>query len=290
MNYENIDLTDPKTVLALLNETGFSFKKQFGQNFLIDPEVCPKMAETAVNDSENIIEIGPGMGVLTAQLAKRAKKVVAIEVDNSLRPILEKTVGCFENVEVVYGDCMKLDLKKLIAEKFDGPVAVCANLPYYITSPIIMMLLESGLPITSVTVMVQKEAAERLCAKVSSRESGAVTVAVSYRAVSDIIMQVPKESFMPSPKVDSTVIRLALRSTPPISVKDEKLFFKVVRAAFGQRRKTFANSVSSVAGINKAAVQKALNDCKINENIRAEALTMDEWADVVNNLYENGER
>lgn len=279
-------LSDPKTVRSLLQETGFSFKKQLGQNFLIDPAVCPAMADTAVRDSELVLEIGPGAGVLTAQLAARAKKVVAVELDTALQPVLQKTVGCFSNTEIVYGDCMKLDLQALVNEKFGaGPIAVCANLPYYITSPVIMRLLESTLPIASITVMVQKEAAERLCAPVSSRRAGAVTVAVAYRAKAEQLLQVPKESFMPAPKVDSTVIRLALLPHPPVTVKDEALFFRLVRTAFMQRRKTFVNAASAVSGIDKELLRAALCAGGIHENIRAEALTMENWAFLSNYIY-----
>ncbi len=278
-------LTDPKVIKRLLGEAGFSFKKQLGQNFLTDPTVCPAMASAAVEDSENVLEIGPGAGVLTAELAKMAKKVVAIEVDTALEPILNKTVGGYSNTEVVYGDCMKLDLKELVKEKFGSePIAVCANLPYYITSPIIMMLLESGLPIVSITVMVQKEAAERLCAKVSSREAGAVTVAVAYRAKAEQLLQVPKESFMPSPKVDSTVIKLTLLPEPPVPIEDEGLFFKLVRSAFMQRRKTFVNSASTQSGVSKERLRAALLSGGIDENIRAEALTMENWAYISNHI------
>lgn len=281
-------LTDPKTIKNLLGEAGFSFKKQLGQNFLTDAAVCPAMAEAAVCDCDNVLEIGPGAGVLTAELAARAKKVVAIEVDTALKPILQKTVGGFENTEVVYGDCMKLDLHKLVKEKFGGePIAVCANLPYYITSPIIMMLLESGLPIVSITVMVQKEAAERLCATVSSRQAGAVTVAVAYRACAEQLMQVPKESFMPAPKVDSTVIKLTLLPEPPIPVEDEALFFRLVRSAFMQRRKTFVNSASSQSGVSKEQLRAALLAGNINENIRAEALTMENWGFIANYIKQH---
>lgn len=284
-----MQLTNPKTIKQLLGEAGFSFKKQLGQNFLTDPSVCPAMASAAVQDSENILEIGPGAGVLTAELAKMAKKVVAIEVDTALEPILNKTVGGYSNTEVVYGDCMKLDLQSLVKEKFGGePIAVCANLPYYITSPIIMMLLESGLPIVSITVMVQKEAAERLCAKISSREAGAVTVAVAYRAKAEQLLQVPKESFMPSPKVDSTVIKLTLLPEPPVPIEDEGLFFKLVRSAFMQRRKTFVNSASSQSGISKEQLRSALSAAGIEENIRAEALTMEAWASIANHISGSG--
>lgn len=278
-----MNLTDPKTVRRLLQETGFSFKKQLGQNFLIDPSVCPAMAEAAVRDCENILEIGPGAGVLTAELAARARRVAAIELDTALRPVLEKTVGGFSNTQVVYGDCMQLDLHRLIEEQFGGgPVTVCANLPYYITSPVLMRLLETQLPLVSIIVMVQKEAAERLCAPVSSRAAGAVTVAVAYRAKAEQLLQVPKESFLPAPKVDSTAIRLSVLPRPPVQVADETLLFRLVRAGFMQRRKTFVNAAGNLSGITKDTLRAAVSAAGQQENIRAEALTMQQWAAISN--------
>lgn len=282
-----MQLTDPKTIKEILSENGFSFKKSLGQNFLINPSVCPKMADSAVaNGEEAVIEIGPGIGVLTAELAKRAKNVVCIEIDERLRPVLSKTLAEYDNVEVIFGDCMKLDLAEIIEQRFKGKkVSVCANLPYYITSPIIMMLLESRLPVTSVTVMVQKEAADRICAEVGSRESGAVTVAVNYYSKPEMLFRVSRGSFMPPPNVDSSVIRLEVRSAPPISVVDEKGFFAFLRAAFGQRRKTLKNSVSASGICTKDAVGTALQIANLDENIRAEALTMSELAAVFNKLH-----
>lgn len=275
-------LTDVGTIKSLLSKYGFSFKKSLGQNFLINPNVCPKMAESAVENGETaVIEIGPGIGVLTAELAKRAEKVISIELDERLRPVLSETLGEFRNVEVIFADAMKLDLKALIEEKFAGrKVSVCANLPYYITSPIIMQLLESRLPITSITVMVQKEAADRICAEVGSRDSGAVTVAVNYYSTAETLFNVSRGSFMPAPNVDSTVMRLNVRAVPPVLLSDEKKFFKLVRAAFAQRRKTFVNSVSSGMGIQKEQVKNALASAGIDENVRAEKLSMSELAAV----------
>ena len=199
-----MQLSDQKNIRKILEAGGFTFKKSLGQNFLIDPTVCPAMADAACDNETGVIEIGPGAGVLTAELAKRAKRVVSIELDERLRPVLAKTLAEFNNIELIFADAMKIDLKKVIADHFGDckRVTVCANLPYYITSPIIMMLLESRLPIDSITVMVQKEAAERLCANVGSRQSGAVTVAVRYYAESEILFSVPRESFLPSPNVD----------------------------------------------------------------------------------------
>ena len=205
-----MNLADVKTIESLLKPAGFDFKKSLGQNFLINEEVCPAMAAAACDENTGVLEIGPGIGVLTVELSKVAKRVVAIELDDRLRKILPKTLADCDNVEVIFGDAMKLNLKEIIAEKFSDcqRVCVCANLPYYITSPIIMMLLESKLPIDNVTVMVQKEAAERLCAEVGSRESGAITVAVNYYAEPEILFEVDRYSFMPPPKVDSSVIKL----------------------------------------------------------------------------------
>lgn len=279
-------LSDPKTIKEVLTKNGFQFKKSLGQNFLINPSVCPKMADNAVaNGEEAVIEIGPGIGVLTAELAKRAKNVVCIEIDERLRPVLSETLAEFNNVEVIFGDCMKLDIAAIIEERFKGKkVSVCANLPYYITSPIIMMLLESRLPITSVTVMVQKEAADRICAKVGSRESGAVTVAVNYYCQPEVLFNVSRGSFMPPPNVDSSVIGLNIRPEPPVKLTDEKGFFRFVRSAFGQRRKTLVNSATSDGKFTKDAVRKALQEANLPETVRAEALTMDELANVFSGL------
>jgi len=275
-----MNLANVNTIKSLLSAEGFSFKKSLGQNFLINPTVCPKMAENSCNENTGVLEIGPGIGVLTSELAKRAKKVVAIELDDRLKKILPKTLGEFDNVEVIFGDAMKLDLKAIIEEHFADceSVSVCANLPYYITSPIIMMLLESRLPITSITVMVQKEAAQRLCAKVGSRDSGAVTVAVAYYADTEILFSVGRNSFMPAPNVDSAVIKLNILPEPPIKVSDEKKFFKLVKACFAQRRKTLVNTVSNTLGIPKENLKTALSEIGLKETARGEELTLEELA------------
>ena len=274
-----MNLADINTLKSLLNKEGFSFKKSLGQNFLIDPSVCPNMAEMGCNPEGGVLEIGPGVGVLTRELSRNAKKVVTIELDERLKKILPKTLGDLDNVEVIFGDAMKLDLKKIIEEHFDGceDVSICANLPYYITSPIIMMLLESRLPIKSITVMVQKEAAERLCAKVGTRNAGAVTVAVSYYAETEILFDVDRSSFMPPPNVDSAVIKLNILPEAPIKVKDEKNFFKLVKAAFAQRRKTLINTVSNSLNIPKNDLREALQKLGIKETVRGEELTMEQF-------------
>lgn len=273
-----MELSNINHIKALLSRHGFHFSKAMGQNFIIDSSVCPRMAEFCADGSEfGIIEIGPGIGVLTKELSKVAKKVVAIELDKRLIPILGETLSDCDNVEVINADAMRLDLNSLIKEKFDGlRVAVCANLPYYITSPIIMGLLESRLPLDNITVMVQKEAAERLCAAPGERECGAVSAAVSYFSDPEILFPVPRNCFLPAPNVDSAVIRLKLRSQPPINVADEKLFFKCVKAAFSQRRKTVLNSVSASLGIEKQKLSVALSEKGISPTARAEALSMDE--------------
>ena len=280
-------LSDPAVIKRILSEAGFSFKKSLGQNFLIDGSVCPEMASAACEDGEKFaLEIGPGIGVLTAELARCFERVTAIELDERLRPVLKKTLSFANNTEIVFGDAMKLDLRSLIEQRAGGrKVAVCANLPYYITSPLIMLLLESKLPITSITVMVQKEAAERICAEVGTRESGAVTVAVRYFSEPEILFEVPREAFMPSPNVDSAVIKLKIRTAPPISVADERAFFAFVKAAFGQRRKTVVNSLSSLGGYARDDIRTALSSNGIREDIRAEALGMEELASVFNELY-----
>ena len=235
------NLYDINTIKKILSKYGFTFSKALGQNFLINPNVCPQMAQSLNADSKTgVLEIGPGIGVLTKELCKVAKKVVSIELDKRLLPVLDETLADFDNLEIVNGDVMELDLKKLIKEKFEGcdNIKVCANLPYYITSPIIMMLLENELPIDEIVVMVQKEAGERLCAEVGTRQAGAVSVAVNFYASGEILFDVPRESFMPSPKVDSVVIKLALNDEDKYQIENKKKFFSLVKCAFAQRRKT----------------------------------------------------
>ncbi len=281
-----MNLSDIKIIEKILKKHGFSFKKSLGQNFLINPEVCPQMAQQACDQNTGVLEIGPGIGVLTQQLSKFAKKVVAIELDERLKNILPETLADCQNVEVIFGDAMKLDLHAIIKEKFADceSVCVCANLPYYITSPIIMMLLESKLPIKNITVMVQKEAAERLCAEVGTRESGAVTVAVNYYANAEILFHVDRYSFMPPPNVDSAVIKLEIREKPPIEISDEKKFFSLVKSAFAQRRKTLVNTVSNTSNYSKEQIKNALLEIGLNETVRAEQLTMEDLANLSNIL------
>ena len=273
-----MNLANKKDVRKILEAQGFSFKKSLGQNFLIDDTVCPRMAEAAAGDGVGVLEIGPGAGVLTRELSALAKRVVAVELDERLRPVLRETLADCENVKIVWGDVLKVNLKELIEKEFSDchTVNVCANLPYYITSPVIMMLLSSGLPINSLTVMVQKEAADRLCAEVGSRLAGAVTVAVNYYSEAEHLFGVPRGSFLPPPNVDSAVIRLNIRENPPVRVSDEGLFFRLVKACFAQRRKTLLNTVSNTLGIDKAVLRAALEKIGLDESVRGETLTMDE--------------
>lgn len=278
-------LSDIGTIKEILGRHGFTFSKSLGQNFLINPSVCPRMAElSGAAQGVGVIEIGPGIGVLTNELCALADKVVAVELDRRLLPVLEETLAEYDNIKVINADVLELDLQKLIEEEFAGmEVVVCANLPYYITSPVIMKLLEDKLPISAVTVMVQKEAARRICAPVGSRESGAVTVSVNYYAKPELLFDVSAGSFMPAPKVDSAVMRLDILDEPPVKT-DEKKFFAVVKAAFSQRRKVISNSLSSGLGIGKAEVLTILEAAGVPVNARAETLSLQAFADIANNI------
>ena len=281
-----MELTSMKELRPLMEKHGFSFSKTLGQNFLINPDVPVRIAENAgLDENTTVIEIGPGVGCLTKELSARAKEVFAIEIDQRLIPVLSETLADCDNVKVINDDVMKIDLHRVIEEEFNGEeVAVCANLPYYITSPVIMKLLEDHLPITSITVMVQKEAAERLCAQPGTRECGAVSAAVQYYAEPEILFEVSRGSFMPAPNVDSAVIQLRIRKEPPVDVHDEVLFFRVIRAAFAQRRKTAVNSISNTLHMSKQQVTDAFEQAGVRANSRAEALTLPEFAAVVNQL------
>ena len=273
-----MNLTDIGTIKRILSAHGFSFSKGLGQNFITNPTICPRIAEEGnAREGFGILEIGTGIGVLTAELARRADKVAAVEIDTRLMPILDETLAEFNNVRIFNEDVMKCDLRKLIAEEFSGlKCAVCANLPYYITSPVLMLLLESRLPIESVTVMVQKEAAQRLCARVGSRDSGAITVAVNYYGSAQKLFDVSRGNFMPSPNVDSAVIRIDVGSRPRMSEENEKFFFKIVKSGFSQRRKTAANALSSQLGISKDMVYSALAETGLPDTARLEGLDMEQ--------------
>ena len=280
-------LTDRGFIRELLERHGFTFSKSLGQNFLINPSVCPRMAEAAVQgDNVGVLEIGPGIGVLTNELLKRASKVVAVELDKRLLPVLDETLSEYDNLKVINADVMKLDLHRLIGDEFGSmEVAVCANLPYYITSPIIMKLLEDRLPVSSITVMVQKEAAVRLCAEPSSRDSSAITAAVRYYCDPELLFHVSAGSFMPAPKVDSAVIRLGLRE-PSVHPRDEALLFRVIRGAFAQRRKTVLNSLSSSLSLDKGELSDILCKAGVDPSARAERLTLQNFSDISDAVYE----
>jgi 16S rRNA (adenine1518-N6/adenine1519-N6)-dimethyltransferase len=286
-------LSNIGTIKEILGRHGFTFSKGLGQNFLVNPSVCPRMAEECGADSGvGVLEVGPGIGVLTHELCLRADKVVSVELDQRLPEVLAETLAEHKNFKLVSGDIMEIDVRKLIEEEFNGlDVVVCANLPYYITSPIIMKFLEEKLPIKSLTVMVQKEAADRLTAKVGSRESGAVTVAVSYYSTPEFLFNVSRGSFMPSPNVDSAVIKLNISDKPNVEVKNEKDFRKVVKAGFSQRRKTLSNSLSSGLGISKQDANSLIEKANLAPSIRAEKLSLEDFGRLTDcyTEYCNGE-
>ncbi len=275
-----MDLSDFHTVQGILNRNGFHFSHALGQNFIVSPAVCPKMAELCGADRKaGVLEIGPGVGVLTRELAKRAGRVVAVELDRRLEPVLRETLADCPNVELVWGDAMKQDLAGLIRKKFAGQSAyLCANLPYYITSPLIMRVLEEKTPVRAMTVMVQKEAADRLCAEPGTRACGAVSAAVRYYSEPTPLFSVPRSCFFPKPNVDSTVVRMDILQEPPVDVPSEKAFFAVVKAAFSMRRKTAVNSISAGLCLPKSRVAQVFADIEIAPAARAEQLTMKEFA------------
>lgn len=273
------NLSNISVIRELCERFGFSFSKSLGQNFLINPTVCPRIAEMGgAGKGVGAIEIGTGFGILTHELALRADKVVAIELDSRLLPVLEYTLKEHDNIKVINQDVLKVDMKKLMEEEFAGmDVVVCANLPYYITSPVIMALLEQRLPIKSVTVMVQKEAAARLCAPMPSRDCGAVTAAVRYYSEPQVLFPVGRGSFMPAPNVDSCVIRLDIRKELLLPEEQERQLFRVVKGAFSQRRKTLQNTLSSSLGTPKADIAAALEQIGQKPTARAEELSLDEF-------------
>lgn len=273
-------LTSISVIRDLMERHGFRFSKALGQNFIVNPGICPKIAEQGGAGPEvGALEIGPGIGVLTKELAKRCKKVVAVELDKRLPPILAETLAGFDNVSVVEGDVMALDLHSLIQEHFCGmDVIVCANLPYYITSPVLMRLLEERLPLRSITVMVQKEAAQRLCAPMPSRQAGAITAAVAFYTKPSMLFSVSPGSFMPPPQVESAVIRLDVLERPPVEVEDQALFFRIIKAAFSQRRKTLLNCLAAGFSMEKANIRALLEQADIPSTSRAEQLSMEQFA------------
>ncbi len=283
------NLTDITTVRRLLSAAGFTFSKALGQNFITDPTVCPKMAAlSGIGPEDGVLEIGPGVGVLTVELAKTAKTVVTVELDKRLLPVLAKTLDGKNNVFVENADVMKTDLP-VLAEKYFTPgqkLHVCANLPYYITSPVLMRLLGCGVPFESLTLMVQKEAAERITAKLGQRDAGALTAAVEYYANAETLFYVNAGSFTPPPKVNSAVIRLTRRAEPPVQTKDEEWFFRTVKAAFAHRRKTAANGLSGELGLGRQSVTEALASLGLPPDTRAETLDMQQMAALADRLYD----
>ena len=278
------ELSSPKVVRTLLARHGLRPQKALGQNFITSPALCPRIAEEGgAAPGVGGLEIGPGLGVLTAELAARCDKVAAVEIDRGLLPVLSETLAGFSNVAIIHGDLLRLDLAALVDEQFGGmPVVVCANLPYYITTPILMRLLESGVPFQSITVMLQKETAARICAPLPSRQAGAITVAIRWRAQAEILFEVSRGSFFPAPDVDSAVIKLTPRAEPPYPIEEEAVLFQTIRHAFSQRRKTLLNCLSSGFGLPKDRVADILAGAEIPPNTRAEALDLAAFARLSN--------
>lgn len=282
---DEIKLYSPKVMMDILDRYGFKFSKSLGQNFLIDGNIIKRIAETAdLDESSGVLEIGPGFGTLTQVLCKKAKKVVAIEVDKNLVEIHKGTLN-YSNLKIIYEDFLKVDVNKLIEEEFKGlDVKIVANLPYYITTPIIMKILEEKYKISKIVVMVQKEVAQRLNSKAGTKEYGAITLAVQYRADTNIAMIVPNSVFMPKPKVDSAVIEFNLLSKPRIVVLDERMLFAVIKASFGQRRKTILNGLSNSLNISKEIISESLVCAGINPGIRGEKLTLEEFGRIADEI------
>ncbi len=282
------DLGKPQNTIAILQKYHFIFQKKFGQNFLIDTRVLDKIIEASkITKDDFVLEIGPGIGTMTQYLCENARAVIAVEIDKHLMPVLEETLCEYHNVEVINEDILKLDIKRLVEEKNNGkPIKVVANLPYYITTPIIMGLFENQVPIESITIMVQKEVADRMQVGPGTKEYGALSLAVQYYAKPEIITKVPPNCFMPRPKVGSAVIRLIRHQKVPVQVKDEKLMFALIRASFNQRRKTLVNGLSNASDlfIEKEQVIQALAKLGLNFNVRGEALTLEQFANLSNLL------
>ena len=282
------ELGNPQNTIEVLQKYRFNLQKKFGQNFLIDTHVLDKIIDASgVTEDDFVLEIGPGIGTMTQYLCERAREVVAVEIDKNLIPILSDTLKNYSNVTVINEDILKLDICKLAEEKNQGkPIKVVANLPYYITTPIIMGLFESHVPIDSITIMVQKEVAERMQEKPGSKEYGALSLAVQYYAKPEIVANVPPNCFMPRPNVGSAVIRLTRHEKPPVEVEDEKLMFRIIRASFNQRRKTLANGLNNSPEIHlpKEVIQESIVSLGVPENIRGEALSLEQFAELSNEI------
>lgn len=279
-------LSSHKATMEVVNKHGFRFSKSLGQNFLIDDNIIDKIVEGAnAGTNDKIIEVGPGIGTLTRALASKSEKVLVVEIDKSLIPILEDTLSDFDNIKVVNEDIIKADVKTLIDQNLDGgPVKLVANLPYYITTPIIMRFLEESINVSDIVVMVQKEVAERMNAKPGKKDFGALSVAVQYYCDTEIVAKVPRHLFVPQPNVDSIVIALRVRPEKKYKVDNEELFFKAVKAAFGQRRKTLLNSLTSMGILDKSKISEVLLESNIDEKRRGETLSLEEFASLANNI------
>ena len=275
-------LSNPQRTIEVIKKYEFCFQKKFGQNFLIDGHVLDKIiAGAGVTKDDMVLEIGPGIGTMTQYLAEAAGKVVAVEIDRNLLPILQETLADYDNVKVIHADVLSLDLEKLVQEENGGrPIKVVANLPYYITTPIIMALFEQHVPLANVTVMVQKEVAARMKSGPGSKDYGALSLAVQYYAEPYIVANVPCNCFMPRPNVDSSVIRLTRYEEPPVQVKDEKMLFKIIRASFNQRRKTLQNGLNNSSDLNftKDQIAAAIAEAGFSPSVRGEALTLEQFA------------
>ena len=283
-----IDLGNPKNTIEIIQKYNFAFQKKFGQNFLIDTHVLSKIITAAgVTKDDMVLEIGPGIGTMTQYLAENAGRVVAVEIDSNLIPILEETLKDYDNITVINEDILKLDINKL-AQEYNGgrPIKVVANLPYYITTPIIMGLFESGVPIDNITVMVQKEVADRMQVGPGTKDYGALSLAVQYYAEPYIVANVPPNCFIPRPNVGSAVIRLTRHRTPPVEVDDRELMFKLIRASFNQRRKTLLNGLNNSPEINisKEKIAEAIEALGVSASVRGEALTLKQFAELANLL------
>lgn len=282
-------LGNPQNTIEILQKYNFTFQKKFGQNFLIDTHVLDKIIRAAeITKEDMVLEIGPGIGTMTQYLAEAAGKVVAVEIDKNLIPILSDTLSAYENVTIINEDVLKLDIQKLANEENQGrPIKVVANLPYYITTPIIMGLFENHVPVESITVMVQKEVADRMQTGPGNKDYGALSLAVQYYAEPYIVANVPPNCFMPRPKVGSAVIRLTCHEQPPVEVKDERLMFDIIRASFNQRRKTLANGLnnSDKLSFSKEEITEAIESLGKGSSVRGEALTLEEFAGLSNYLW-----
>lgn len=283
-------LGNPKSTLEIINKYEFAFQKKFGQNFLIDSNIVEKIVRDAgVTKDDFVLEIGPGIGTMTQYLCESAREVVAVEIDTKLIPILKDTLGAYNNVSVINEDILKVDIKKLAEERNGGrPIKVVANLPYYITTPIIMGLFESHVPIDSITIMVQKEVADRMQVGPGTKDYGALSLAVQYYAKPQILINVPPTCFMPKPNVGSAVIKLQRYANPPVTVKNEKLMFDIIRASFNQRRKTLQNGLNNAPNINysKEQIVTAIEKLGVVATVRGEALTLEQFAKLSDILYE----